>query len=93
MYRWVSHGAVALLLLTLNLAPTAQATSPDAADQSIAQFLKQDDTQHAYKARRRLEAKNGSRTAWLEAVTEYSPTTGFKYHVVGEAGSSSIRGP
>lgn len=88
---WVPQATVTLLLLAVSLTPTAQATSVGVADQSINEFLKQDDTQHPYKARRRLEAVNGSRRGWLEAVTEYSPATGFRYHVVNEGGSGLIR--
>jgi hypothetical protein len=40
---------------------------------------------------RRLEAENGTRTGWLEAVTEYSPETGFRYEVTAEGGSGYIR--
>lgn len=91
MGRWISQGAVAVLLLAINLPPTAQARGTDAADHSITEFLKQDDGQHAYKALRRLEAVNGSRSGWLEAATEYSPATGFQYRVLSEGGSGCIR--
>jgi len=91
MRRWVLSCSVALLLLELSVTPVAQGTTPDAANQSITEFLKQDDSQHAYKARRRLEVVNGSRTAWLEAFTEFSPAMGFQYHVVSEGGSAWIR--
>ena len=67
------------------------ATAPDAADHSIRQFLAQDDTQAPYRATRRLEARNGNRIAWLEAVTQYAPETGFRYEVTAEGGSNYIR--
>ena len=35
----------------------------------------------------RLEAENGSRKGWIEAVTEYSPETGFRYEITAEGGS------
>jgi len=82
---------MAVLLLALVIGSNARATVPDAADRSIQQFLAQDDTQPRYRAVRRLEATNGSRTGWLEAVTEYSPATGFVYQVTGEGGSDLIR--
>ena len=63
----------------------------NAADDSIRRFLAQDDTQPRYRARRRLEAENGSRTGWIEAVTEYSPEGGFTYAITAEGGSSYIR--
>lgn len=79
-----------LLLTGLSLAGTLQATIPDAADHSIRRFLEQDDTQHPYRATRRLEATNAGRSGRLEVVTEYSSRTGFRYDVVDEAGSGAI---
>jgi hypothetical protein len=55
------------------------------------QFLEQDDTQHPYRAVRRLEAENGGRRGWLEAVTSYSPDSGFSYQITAEGGSGLIR--
>lgn len=86
------HPRFAILLLALVSAPAARATVPNDADHSIKQFLAQDDTQHPYRATRRLEAQNGSRSGWLEAVTEYSPATGFRYEITAEGGSGYIRG-
>jgi hypothetical protein len=80
------------VLLAFGLAPHVRATDPDLADRSIRQFLAQDDPQPAYRATRRLDAENGGRTGWLEAITEYSLERGFRYQVTGEGGSSSIRG-
>ncbi len=80
-----------VLLLALIFASNARATVPDAAEHSITQFLAQDDTTPQYLAVRRLEATNGSRTAWLEAVTTYSSATGFQYQVIAEGGSDLIR--
>ena len=80
-----------VVLLTLASAASAAATAPDAADQCIKQFLAQDDTLRPYKALRRLEAKHGDRAGWLEATTEYSPATGFRYQVSAEGGSSYMR--
>lgn len=68
-----------------------QANAPDAADESIRQFLAQDDTQPPYRATRRLEAVNGSRSGWLEAITEYAPQSGFRYEITAEGGSGYIR--
>jgi hypothetical protein len=47
----------------------------------------------AYQARRRLEACSQKlhESAWMEAVTSYSPTTGFRYQVVAQGGSERIR--
>jgi hypothetical protein len=85
------HTSFGVLLLALIVPPALLATIPDAADDSIRQFLEQDDTQRPYRATRRLEAENGSRRGWLEAVTEYSAQQGFTYQVVSEGGSSYIR--
>jgi hypothetical protein len=74
------------------IAPQVQATVPDAADNSIQQFLAQDDAQPPYRATRRLEATSKDRQGWLEAVTEYSPRTGFDYTITAEGGSGMIRG-
>ena len=81
-----------LMLLAAACATSARATSPGAADHSIKQFLSQDASPRPYRAVRRLEAENGSRKGWLEAVTEYSPQTGFRYTVTSEGGSDYIRG-
>jgi len=43
------------------------------------------------RATRRLEAENGKRSGWLEAVTDYSAERGFRYHVTAEGGSDYIR--
>ena len=83
------HGCSTLALLAVVVATEANpgtAAVPNAADHSIEQFLAQDDTQPRYRAVRRLEATNGSRTAWLEALTEYSPSTGFRYEITAEGG-------
>lgn len=88
----ISHAVPAfLLLLPLAVAPKLLATVPDAADHSIRQFLAQDDTQRPYRATRRLEAENGTRAGWLEAITEYSPEHGLVYDVTAEGGSDYIR--
>jgi hypothetical protein len=80
-----------LLALVILMGANAGAVLQNAADNSIEQFLAQDDTQPRYRALRRLEATNGSRTAWLEALTEYSPATGFQYQITAEGGSDLIR--
>jgi hypothetical protein len=80
----------ALMLTGVSLVGTLHATMPDAADHSIRRFLAQDDTQHPYRAIRRLEATNGGRSGWLTVLTEYSREAGFRYDVTDEAGSGSI---
>ena len=85
------HRLAATALLLIGIAGGVRATVPDEADSSIRQFLAQDYTQPAYRATRRLEAENGSRRGWIEAVTEYSPKTGFRYEITDEGGSNHIR--
>ncbi len=82
---------VGTLLLALVSGSNARATVADAADQPIKQFLAQDDTQPSYRALRHLEAENGSRRGWVDAVTEYAPETGMRYEVAAEGGSDYIR--
>ena len=74
------------------IAPQLQATVPDAADDSIRRFLAQDDGQPAYRASRRLEARTRDKQGWIEAITEYSPESGFRYEITQEGGSDVIRG-
>jgi hypothetical protein len=86
--------AIALLLFaSVGLGAPLDATIADSetADRLIAQFLAQDDSLPAYRGIRRLEAANGKRTGWLEAATEFSPATGFRYEVTAEGGSDYIR--
>jgi hypothetical protein len=85
------HSRFAILFLSLVIAPTLLAIAPDTADHSMRQFLEQDDTQHPYRAVRRLEAASSGRRGWLEAVTEYSVDGGFSYQVTAEGGSSLVR--
>jgi hypothetical protein len=79
------------LLLAVVLVPQLHAMRPDAAEIHMRQFLAQEDAQPAYRAVRRLEAENGKRSGWLEAVTEYSAQAGLNYNVTAEGGSEHIR--
>ena len=47
----------------------------------------------AYQAIRRLEASSAklNESAWLDALTEYDPVSGFRYRIMGQGGSSRIR--
>jgi hypothetical protein len=85
-----SAGCLAVALLAI-AAPRGWATIADGADDSIRQFLAQDDTQPAYRAERRIEAETGGRRGWMQAVTTYSPQTGFRYEITAEGGSGFIR--
>src|SRR5688572_31375943 len=89
--RTSHHTSFAVVLLAVVVPPTLLAMIPDPADYSMRQFLQQDDTQRPYRAMRRLEAENGGRRGWLEAVTEYSIESGFTYQVTAEGGSSLVR--
>ena len=83
--------SLSIVLLALVIPPTLLADVSDPADHSMRKFLQQDDTQHPYRAVRRLEAENRGRRGWLEAVTEYSIENGFSYQVTAEGGSSLVR--
>jgi len=85
------HCGLVLTLLALAITSNVRATVPDVADNSIRQFLAHGDVLRPYRATRRLEAENGSRRGWMEAITEYSPRTGFRYQITAEDGASSIR--
>ena len=89
--RPVHRLSLAIVLLVTASAPAAVATIRDSADDSIRQFLAQDDAQPAYRAERRLEAESGSRRGWMQATTYYSPPAGFRYEVTAEGGSGFIR--
>ena len=87
--RWHIRCGVALLVMAIP--PAVRAMMPDPADHSISQFLQQDDRQRPYRATRRLDAENGSRRGWLQAVTQYSAEAGFQYEITAEGGSGVIR--
>jgi hypothetical protein len=91
LLRFLPSGRVAVVALALASASTVGATIPDAADRSIEQFLAQGAKQHPYRALRHLEAANGNRKGWMDAITEYAPATGFRYDVIAEGGSDYIR--
>jgi hypothetical protein len=90
-HRARRHTSFAVALLALVIPPTLLATVADPADYSMKQFLQQGDALHPYRAIRQLEAENGSRRGWLEAVTEYSVESGFSYDVTAEGGSGLVR--
>ena len=81
----------ALLLVALAIPAALVARVDNAADQSMRQFLAQERRERPYRATRRLEAQNRDRSGWIEAATEYSPVTGFRYQVTAEGGSSFVR--
>ncbi len=88
------YPACGALMLMMVIGPQLRATVPntaEAAEHSMKQFLAQGDGQRPYRATRRLEAKNGGSIGWLEAVTEYAPTSGFRYTITTEGGSGNIR--
>ena len=84
-------GRLAVVPLAILFASSALATEPDAADPSIKQFLARSAKQHPYRAVRHLEAENGDRKGWMDAMTEYSLADGFRYEVIAEGGSDYIR--
>jgi hypothetical protein len=81
---------LAILVVAIALPVALGAQIDDVADESMRQFLAQADGQHHIRAVRRLEAENGKRSGWIEAITDSSPLTGFRYQITAEGGSSSI---
>ena len=87
----VRRSRLLILVLALGAGPTALATPPDPADSPTERFLSRSDRHPSYRANRRLQAANGSRTGWLEASTTYSARTGFDYQILRGGGSDYIR--
>ena len=79
-----------LLIWALTVPQALQASNDDITDESIRQFLAQSNNPHHYRAIRRLEAVNGKRSGWLEAITDYSPATGFRYEVTAQGGAKMV---
>src|SRR5688572_7688021 len=82
-----------LSVQVLSGAPAAVAASP-LENVALERFLA--DLQKppvAYQARRRLEASSAKlkESAWMEAITEYSPETGLRYSIAAQGGSERIR--
>jgi hypothetical protein len=98
----MKHGAALLLsfgcLTTLSVGtladgPAAVPASPSE-HRALERFLTDiDRPPMAYQARRRLEASSVklNESAWMEAITEYDPRNGFRYHIAAEGGSERIR--
>ncbi|MBI4478103.1 MAG: hypothetical protein HY654_13080 [Acidobacteria bacterium] len=73
-----------------------QPAAEQAADPDIVQrFLNRPDPSLTqYRAARRLEARNErfKVAGWVDACTELSPESGFRYRIVSEGGNGLIRG-
>jgi hypothetical protein len=90
--------SLALGVIRLNAsaqAPAETSTAPvvDGAD-LIARFLaRSDEPLRTYRALRRLSARNErfNKEGWLEAWTELDPAGKFRYEIVAEGGSGSVR--
>lgn len=87
----VRRSRLLILVLALGITPAARATAPNPADSPTERFLSQSERHYSYRGTRRLEAANGGRHAWLEAATEYSAETGFRYQITAGGGSDYIR--
>jgi hypothetical protein len=83
--------ALPVLTAAVAIGPRVQATPRNGADEPIRQFLAQHKTQPAYRALRRLEASSGDRHGWIEAMTTYSPQSGFDFEITAEGGAGMIR--
>jgi hypothetical protein len=86
-------GFVALTMALAMAGPTAGAVGSTSAtaEHSMRQFLAQGDEPHAYRATRRLEARHRLAVGWIEASTEFSPSSGFRYAITAEGGSERLR--
>jgi hypothetical protein len=76
------------------LARSKRTAVPDPAfTQVLERFLSRSDPVPAYRALRRLEARNDQRTvtAWMDAWTEADGSGGFTYGVVAQGGSTLIQ--
>lgn len=91
MQRATRPNRFVVVLLALVSAASVGAAIPDPADHSMRQFFARGDAQRPYEAVRRLDARNGDRTGWMEATTAYSTHAGFRYQITAEGGSGSIR--
>jgi hypothetical protein len=84
---------VAISVQALSGAPAAPAAASPAEHDAVERFLSQlERPPVAYQASRRLEASSAklNESAWLEAVTEFDPSTGFQYSITGHGGSERI---
>jgi hypothetical protein len=93
----VSCAAVAGAIAVCSLIAAAQPPmmSPMDHPDLVQRFLTSEEASPiAYQAMRRLEARNERFNAdgWLDACTELTPGSGFRYRVIAEGGSSLIRG-
>ena len=84
----LSVTALATILGAQTPAPAVPATSPSALDRYL---LSVGDRGPAYRARRVLSAKAGSREATLVAMTSVDANGEFSYQIVSEEGSGIIR--
>lgn len=75
--------------------PAATADAPGGRDAMVVSaleaFLARPAIPHEYRASRRLEASGFGQRGWLDALTTFSPTSGFAYEVTSEGGSGFIR--
>ncbi len=96
MERGLSRSVLAASIATLAVAHVLAATptdAPGAAGPILQRFLSlSDPPPTSYRALRHLEARNDKfdMSAWMDVWTEID-ATGFKYHIVSEEGSETIR--
>jgi hypothetical protein len=96
--RALGHGVLTVASGVILLAgPALDATPREGAgsveQSSVEQFLSRRDDPSSYSAFRRMNAENpgSGRSGWLEAVTDFSPESGFRYEILAEGGSEAIR--
>jgi hypothetical protein len=84
---------IAFSAQALSGAPAAPAPASPAEQGAVERFLAQlERPPVAYRAWRRLEASSArlNESAWMEAVTQFDPSGGFRYSIVGHGGSRRI---
>ncbi|HEX2338856.1 MAG TPA: hypothetical protein VHI98_00115 [Vicinamibacterales bacterium] len=96
--RALGHGVLTVASGVILLAGPALDATPregagSAEQSSVDQFLSRRDDPSSYSAFRRMNAENpgSGRSGWLEAVTDFSPESGFRYEILAEGGSEAIR--
>ncbi len=86
---------ICLVGLSRNLDGASTSIPPSTVESAtVERFLaKLDRSPVAYRALRRLEASSAKleESAWMEALTEYTPGSGFRYSVIASGGSERIQ--
>jgi hypothetical protein len=89
--RWsICWAAVVLVGGVLALSEVAASRAPSDGT-AVEKYLARPVVATQYRATRRLEATGSGQRGWLDATTEFSPSSGMHYKVTAEGGSGLIR--